>query len=72
MLCKVAPQEWAYLCTMKTNSSKLRREIVIAEINILRQYEHRELIQEKISREIGKLHSLWFKGNHVQIRDIFQ
>jgi hypothetical protein len=36
--------------------------ISIAEINILRKYEDRQLIDEKIVRQMTKLHSLWFKG----------
>ena len=42
--------------------SKCRRMIVIAEINILRKYEDRQLIDDKIVRQMTKLHSLWFKG----------
>ncbi len=52
---------------MKTFSSKYRRGIVIAEINILRKFEENQLIQEKIFREMRKLHSLWFNGKHLQI-----
>jgi hypothetical protein len=37
--------------------------IVITEINILRQFEDNQLIDDKIIREMRKLHSLWFKGN---------
>jgi hypothetical protein len=47
---------------LKTSSSKCRRMIVIAEINILRKYEDRQLIDDKIIRQMTKLHSLWFKG----------
>jgi hypothetical protein len=36
--------------------------ISIAEINILRKFEDRLLIDDKISRQMTKLHSLWFKG----------
>ena len=36
--------------------------IVIAEINILRKNEERQLIDEKIYRQMTKLHTLWFKG----------
>jgi hypothetical protein len=36
--------------------------IVIAEINILRKNEDRQQIDEKILRQMTKLHSLWFKG----------
>ncbi len=44
-------QSTAHLC---------RRKIVIAEINILRKFEESPLIQEKIFREMAKLHLLWF------------
>jgi hypothetical protein len=36
--------------------------ISIAEINILRKFEDRQLIDDKIGRQMTKLHSLWFKG----------
>jgi len=36
--------------------------IVVAEINILRKFEDRQLIEDKIFREMRKLHSLWFNG----------
>jgi len=47
---------------IKSNAHLCRRKIVIAEINILRNFEERPLIQEKIFREMNKLHLLWFKG----------
>jgi hypothetical protein len=40
---------------------KRRRQIITAEINLLRKFEGKQLIEERIGREIGKLHSLWFK-----------
>jgi hypothetical protein len=36
--------------------------ISIAEINILRKSEGRQFIDDKIIRQMTKLHSLWFKG----------
>jgi hypothetical protein len=42
--------------------SKCKRMIVIAEINKLRENEDKQLIDDKIFREMTKLHSLWFKG----------
>ncbi len=36
--------------------------IVVNEINILRKFEDRQLMDEKIVRMMSKLHSLWFKG----------
>jgi hypothetical protein len=35
--------------------------IVIAEINILRQKEYKLQVEDKINRQMTKLHSLWFK-----------
>ena len=46
----------------KTNGSKCRRMIVIAEINNLRKREDRLETDIKIGRQMSKLHSLWFKG----------
>jgi hypothetical protein len=46
---------------LKTKAHKCRRKIVVAEINILRNFESRELVDGKIVRELSKLHSLWFK-----------
>jgi len=48
--------------SLKTTSSKRRQMIVVAEINILRKFEDRQLIEDKIFREMRKLHSLWFNG----------
>jgi hypothetical protein len=36
--------------------------IAIAEINILRKNEDRLMMDDKIVRQMTKLHSLWFKG----------
>ena len=47
---------------IKTNSSKCRRLISIAEINLLRKSEDKQLIDDKIGRQMTKLHSIWFKG----------
>lgn len=49
----------------KTNTDvahTVRRRASVAEINLLRKFEGRELIEERISRQLGKLHHLWFKG----------
>ena len=40
----------------------MRRRISVAEINLLRKYEGRELIEDRIERQMAKLHQLWFKG----------
>lgn len=39
---------------------KRRREIIIAEINILRKFEGRSLIEEREERLMSKMHKLWF------------
>lgn len=54
---------------IKTNASKCRRMIVIAEINNLRKREDRLLIDSKIGRQMYKLHSLWFKGSESGLSD---
>jgi len=51
------------LIRLKSNANKRRRKIVIEEINILRNFEGSHLIQKKISRQLTKLHSLWFKDS---------
>lgn len=65
----------SYLCEMKTsyllksNADISRRRIVIAEINILRNLEENQRRHDKIIREMGKLHFLWFKGIARDIRN---
>ena len=53
---------------LKSSSDQCRRKIVIAQINILRNLEENPGRHEKIVREMGKLHSLWFKGASKEIR----
>lgn len=50
---------------LKATSSKCRRMIVIAEINILRKFEDKQPINDKIVRQMTKLHLLWFKGSQL-------
>lgn len=50
---------------LKAISSKCRRMIVIAEINILRKFEDKQPINDKIVRQMTKLHLLWFKGSQL-------
>jgi hypothetical protein len=38
-----------------------RRRSRVSEINTLRKFEGKSLIEDKIARNISKLHSLWFK-----------
>lgn len=44
----------------------MRRRISIAEINILRKFEGRDLIEDRIARQMTKLHSLWFHSRKVE------
>ena len=36
--------------------------IIVAEINKLRKFENARPVENKIFREMRKLHALWFKG----------
>jgi hypothetical protein len=47
---------------LKSNADLCRRRIVVAEINILWNLGESQPRQDKIDREVGKLHNLWFKG----------
>ncbi len=53
---------------LKSSANKCKRKIVIAEINILRNLGENQMRQERIVREIEKLHSLWFKGTAKDLR----
>ena len=49
----------------KTNESaahRARRRLSVAEVNVLRKFEGKQMIEERIERQLGKLHKLWFKG----------
>jgi hypothetical protein len=52
----------------KSETYQFRRKIVIAEINILINLDHNHMINAKIVREMGKLHSLWFSGTAKDMR----
>ena len=45
---------------------KARRRISIAEINVLRKFEGKEMIEERIARQMTKLHSLWFPNRRTE------
>jgi hypothetical protein len=47
---------------INSNANLCRRKIVVAQIKILRNFEERPFTQQKIVREMNKLHWLWFKG----------
>lgn len=53
---------------LKSKSDRCRRKIVITEINILWNLAEDHMKHRKIVREMGKLHSLWFKGDAKVIR----
>jgi hypothetical protein len=63
-----------YFCHMKTvnflksDADRCRRKIVINEINILQNLAESQVTHVKIVREMGKLHSLWFKGTAKDMR----
>ena len=40
---------------------KTRRRSSVAEINLLRKFEGKQCIEERIERQLGKLHALWFR-----------
>jgi hypothetical protein len=41
---------------------KAKRRASVAEINLLRKFEDKQMIEDRINRQLGKLHRLWFKG----------
>jgi hypothetical protein len=41
-----------------------KRRIVIAEVQLLRKFEGKQLIEERIDREMSKLHKLWFRNRN--------
>jgi hypothetical protein len=43
-----------------------RRRVSVAEINILRKFEGRTQIEDRIARQMTKLHSLWFRNRVAQ------
>ena len=43
-----------------------RRRIITAEINLLRKFEGKQLIEERVDRLISKAHSLWFGPKPAQ------
>lgn len=53
---------------LKPKTDRCRRKIVITAINILWTHEENHLKHRKIVREMGKLHSLWFKGEAKDMR----
>jgi hypothetical protein len=44
-------------------AKRQRRRIVIQEINILRKFEGKQMIEDRIARQMDKLHTLWFGPN---------
>jgi hypothetical protein len=50
-----------YATSNSTVAHKRRREISVAEINLLRKFEGKEMIEDRVERQMSKLHGLWFK-----------
>jgi hypothetical protein len=50
-----------YQKPVESAAHKARRRASVAEINILRKFEGRKMIEERIERQLAKLHRLWFK-----------
>jgi uncharacterized protein YlaN (UPF0358 family) len=50
-----------YAVSNSTVAHKRRREISVAEINLLRKFEGKEMIEDRVERQMSKLHALWFK-----------
>lgn len=44
---------------------KMRRKYSVAEINILRKFEGKAQIEDRIARQMTKLHQLWFPNRRV-------
>jgi hypothetical protein len=49
-----------YLKPIASVEKLMKRRASITEINILRKFEGSSLIEDRIARQLGKLHKLWF------------
>jgi len=54
--------EHIYCRPSKEVEMAMRRRISIAEVNLLRKFEGKQLIEDKIARQMGKLHKIWFRA----------
>lgn len=52
--------EHIYCKPSKEVERAMRRRISIAEVNLLRKFEGKQLVEEKIARQMSKLHAIWF------------
>jgi hypothetical protein len=52
-----------HIYAVKSNDAekKMRRRSSVAEVNLLRKFEGKQLIEDRIARQMSKLHALWFK-----------
>lgn len=55
-----------YLIKRPDVERKMRRRASVAEINVLRQFEGKSLIEDRITRQLGKLHALWFQSGTMR------
>jgi hypothetical protein len=51
-----------YAKTSADASAKARRRSSVAEIQLLRKFEGRQMIEERIERQLKKLHKVWFRN----------
>jgi len=51
-----------YAKTSADASAKARRRHSVAEINLLRKFEGKQMIEERIERQLSKLHKIWFRN----------
>ena len=58
------------LKSLTSDAHQRRRNIVIAEIKTLLNFEESQLIQNKIAYELSKLHLLWFKDSRRSMSNI--
>lgn len=49
-----------YLKKNENAERRARRRASVAEINVLRKFEGSSMIEERIARQMTKLHRLWF------------
>ena len=50
-----------YVTHNNDTSRTMRRRASVAEIKILRRFEGKSLIEDRIDRQMSKLHALWFR-----------
>lgn len=49
-----------YAVKSKDAERTMRRRSLVALINLLRKFEGKQIIEEKIARQLSRLHALWF------------